>query len=263
MSRRRPRRWRPAPAPPSPACRSCSSSRPPRRPRRSRQRRSTTQSAVPPDEAATITRTLLLAQRTADATVAEAEQEASQIVEAAKAESRKAGEAERVRVEGEVQALLARRDFLESDVDQLEDFLAAQRERLTAVATALNDVSERVGDGLGPMRRPQLSASDNDHSGETAVPTEAATTGVDDDEPDVAALIEQVGSADSADDGATDNEGDGRHALFTADEPHYAATPWSTPARRSHPAPENGGHGPPGNVLRRTLRPSLRSRRRR
>ncbi len=39
--------------------------------------------------------------------------EATDIIEAAKAESRKAGEAERVRVEGEVQALLARRDFLE------------------------------------------------------------------------------------------------------------------------------------------------------
>ena len=49
-------------------------------------------------------RTLLLAQRTADTTVADAEREANQIIETAKAESRKAGEAERVRVEGEVQA---------------------------------------------------------------------------------------------------------------------------------------------------------------
>ena len=76
------------------------------------------------DEAETISRTLLLAQRTADTTIAEAEREANEIIESAKAESRKAGEAERVRVEGEVQALLARRDFLESDVDQLDQFLA-------------------------------------------------------------------------------------------------------------------------------------------
>ena len=88
-------------------------------------------SAVAADEAETISRTLLLAQRTADSTIADAEREATEIVESAKAESRKAGEAERVRVEGEVQALLARRDFLESDVEQLDQFLAAQRDRIT------------------------------------------------------------------------------------------------------------------------------------
>ena len=122
-------------------------------------------SAVAPDEAETISRTLLLAQRTADATIADAEREANEIIETAKSESRKSGEAERVRVEGEVQALLARRDFLESDVDQLDQFLAAQRDRISAVAADLNDVTTRVGKGLGPMRRPQLSASDSDHSG--------------------------------------------------------------------------------------------------
>jgi DivIVA domain-containing protein len=170
-----------------------------------------------PDEAATISRTLLLAQRTADATVADAEQEAAQIIEAAKAESRKSGEAERVRVEGEVQALLARRDFLESDVDQLEHFLAAQRERLAAVATTLTEVSSRVGNGLGTMRRPQLSASDADHSGETALPDGASGGSDDDEEADVAELIEQVGSeADEADAPIAE---DGRHALFASDEP--------------------------------------------
>ena len=137
-----------------------------------RRRLQTPPCAVPGrrDEAETISRTLLLAQRTADTTVAEAEREANQIIESAKAESRKAGEAERVRVEGEVQALLARRDFLESDVDQLDQFLAAQRDRISAVAADLNDVTTRVGNGLGPMRRPQLSASDSDHSGEVAAP---------------------------------------------------------------------------------------------
>jgi DivIVA domain-containing protein len=137
------------------------------------------QRAVAPDEAETISRTLLLAQRTADATVADAEREAN-----------------------EIKALLARRDFLESDVDQLDQFLAAQRDRITAVAAALNDVTTRVGNGLGPMRRPQLSASDSDHSGETigeGVAAAAVDEVTDDsdavDEPDVAELIEQVGSA--------------------------------------------------------------------
>ena len=156
--------------------------------------------AVAPDEAETITRTLLLAQRTADTTVADAEREASEIIETAKAESRKAGEAERVRVEGEVQALLARRDFLEADVDQLDQFLAAQRDRIGAVAAELNDVTTRVGSGLGPMRRPQLSASNTDHSGEIEAPSAGAEE-LDDpsDEPDVAELIEQVGTAGPVD----------------------------------------------------------------
>jgi DivIVA domain-containing protein len=164
---------------------------------------------VVPDEAETISRTLLLAQRTADATVADAEREANDIIETAKSESRKAGEAERVRVEGEVQALLARRDFLESDVDQLDQFLAAQRDRIVAVAADLNDVTTRVGKGLGPMRRPQLSASDSDHSGEIVAASvddgDAGTAGgtvVGDDavdEPDVAELIEQVGNAGPGD----------------------------------------------------------------
>jgi DivIVA domain-containing protein len=168
--------------------------------------------AVAPDEAETISRTLLLAQRTADVTVADAEREANEIIETAKSESRRAGEAERVRVEGEVQALLARRDFLESDVDQLDQFLAAQRDRIVAVAADLNDVTTRVGKGLGPMRRPQLSASDSDHSGEIAAASVAdaddavagpagGTLEGDDavDEPDVAELIEQVGSAGPGD----------------------------------------------------------------
>ena len=107
------------------------------------------------DEAETISRTLLLAQRTADSTVAEAEgaaqdrlaaaeAEGARIVEKAMAESRRAAETERVRVEGEVQALLARRDFLESDVDHLEAFLIEQRERIRESATVLSEMVDRV-----------------------------------------------------------------------------------------------------------------------
>ena len=178
--------------------------------------------AVAAEEAETISRTLLLAQRTADTTIAGAEQEANQIIESAKAESREAGEAERVRVEGEVQALLARRDFLESDVEQLDQFLAAQRDRITAVADDLNEITTRVGNGLGVMRRPQLSASDSDHSGEVAAPDDGVPeTGDAEDEADVAELIEQVGHEGAADEPAelpVDDDDDRRHSLFTADE---------------------------------------------
>ncbi len=133
------------------------------------------------DEAETISRTLLLAQRTADTTVAEAQAEADRllaaarddaagsldaaraeaeaVVEGAKADARRAGESERVQVEGEVQALLARRDFLESDVDHLEQYLVAQRERIVEAVASLNDLVQRVPGGLGDMRRPLLSAA--------------------------------------------------------------------------------------------------------
>jgi DivIVA domain-containing protein len=164
-------------------------------------------------QAETISRTLVLAQRTADATVADAEKQATDIIESAKAESRKAGEAERVRVEGEVQALLARRDFLEADVDQLDQFLAAQRDRISAVAAELNDVTARVGNGLAAMRRPQLSASDSDHTDDVPVSEEEA---------DVAELIEQVGNSDGGEEhaeAAATDDGERRHSLFSADEP--------------------------------------------
>jgi DivIVA domain-containing protein len=122
------------------------------------------------DESETISRTLLLAQRTADATVADAQaeaervvaaagEEANELLEEARLEARREGEAARVQVEGEVQALLARRDFLESDVDHLEQYLVAQRERITEAVSELSALVQRVPSGLGDMRRPLLSAA--------------------------------------------------------------------------------------------------------
>lgn len=128
-----------------------------------------------------ITRTLALAQRTADAAVAEARSEADAIIgqsrdeaerlldnartlaaetiEDSRADARRAVEGDRVRAENELQSLLARRDFLLSDVDHLEQHLQAQRERLRDAATALQEMVERVPAGLGEIRRPLLSAS--------------------------------------------------------------------------------------------------------
>ena len=125
---------------------------------------------------------MLLAQRTADTTVAEAQAEADRllgtarddaaksldqaraeaemVLEAARSDARRAGESARVQVEGEVQALLARRDFLESDVDHLEQHLVAQRERIVEAVASLNDLVQRVPGGLAAMRRPLLSAAD-------------------------------------------------------------------------------------------------------
>jgi len=135
----------------------------------------------PSGDTEVISRTLLLAQRTADSTVAEARAEAealtssareeasrvvddartmtTKMIEDAKVEARRSKDDEVARAENEVQALLARRDFLLSDVDQLEQFIQAQRERLREAAVELHDIVERVPGGLGDMRRPLLSAS--------------------------------------------------------------------------------------------------------
>jgi len=135
------------------------------------------------DEAETISRTLLLAQRTADQTLAEARQEserlvgeandeatrtiegsretAARLLEEARVEAREVGKEERIALAAEVNALMARRDFLESDVEHLEQFLVAQRARLREAAAAIVEVTERAPSGLGEVRRPLLSASDD------------------------------------------------------------------------------------------------------
>lgn len=173
------------------------------------------------DESETISRTLLLAQRTADTTVAEAQaeadrllgvarDEAAKLIEDGKAEARRAGESERVRVEGEVQALLARRDFLESDVDHLEQYLVAQRERIVEAVAGLNDIVHRVPDGLADMRRPLVSAAAETvpaaavpETPSTDVPADAGTSG--DDEHDEIAEITRV--AEAAGGAAADTSG--------------------------------------------------------
>jgi DivIVA domain-containing protein len=143
------------------------------------------------DDAETISRTLLLAQRTADTTVAEAKSEAeglarnarteadrlisdarsaaNTMIEEAKADARRAGEGERVRVESEVQQLLARLEFLRDDVAQLESFTAVSRDRLLETSATLRDVAERPVGGLGELRRPVLSAA-ADQPGATPLP---------------------------------------------------------------------------------------------
>ena len=143
---------------------------------------------IPAAEAETISRTLLLAQKTADSTVAEARSEAerivseataeaeatidstreisAQLIEEARAEARSASEAERSAAENEVEALVARREFLVGDVDQLERFLIDQRDRLRGAARQIEALCERVPDGLGAVRPPALSASDDHDPGD-------------------------------------------------------------------------------------------------
>ena len=182
--------------------------------------------SMPSGDTEVISRTLLLAQRTADATVAEAKTEADGVLTQAREEAgrvldnartmatktldearfdaRRAADDERVRAENEVQALLARRDFLLADVDHLEQYLQAQRERLRDAAVQLQELVDRVPGGLGEMRRPLLSASADPLPGLT-------------DETDVES-DDRVAFADDSDDGGddtvaidanADDEGDG------------------------------------------------------
>jgi DivIVA domain-containing protein len=138
---------------------------------------------VSAEESATISRTLLLAQRTADQAVAGARAESeqmlrqandeaaktldstremsAQLLEEARIEASRIGESARESVAGEVEALKARRDFLESDVHHLETFLVDQRSRVREAASSLIDLADRVPGGLGDVRAPLLSASDD------------------------------------------------------------------------------------------------------
>jgi len=165
------------------------------------------------DEANVISRTLLLAQRTADQTLAEATEKADKLVAEARAaadgqlsqsrsqaakmiedarnEARQAAEQSRIEAQNEVESLLAKRDFLSSDVDALEQHVGAQRERVREAAHSLLDLSERVTGGLGEMRRPLLSASDDRD------PTPAAAAALDADVAE--ASISVAGSADDSD----------------------------------------------------------------
>lgn len=194
------------------------------------------------EESDTISRTLLLAQRTADSTMAESRAEASriiakandeaaatldstremsaQLITEARVEARRGLEAERQSILSEVEALKARRDFLESDVHHLETFLVDQRSRIREAATSLLEVAERVPGGLGDARAPLLSASDDD-TGEIDVddvlivteiaPDSGTPRAVDvdvdaDDGDDMFALIEEVVADDAATAGADAGE---------------------------------------------------------
>lgn len=145
---------------------------------------------ISPDEAEIITRTLLLAQRTADTTIAEAEAEAERIrvdahgeaestidstremsaklLEDARTEARHVNEAELQAAANEVQSLVARREFLVGDVDQLEEFMTGQRERLRAAARQIEALCERVPAGLASVGAPALSASDDEPGDDTS-----------------------------------------------------------------------------------------------
>ena len=213
----------------------------------------TTSRSANDEDAENISRTLLLAQRTADNTVAQANADAESItvkaridattvidnarsmadklLDEARLEARRSAESERIKAENEVQALLARRDFLLSDVDHLEHHLGAQRERLRDAAVSLQDLIERVPGGLGDMRRPLLSASAESLLSASQRPPEgsdmSSATEDDDDDDDDDSFDSSFGSSST-------------YADTSADDPdsrpyEFAPLSDSTPAQMAAP----------------------------
>lgn len=110
------------------------------------------------DGAETISRTLLLAQRTADETTERARRDAEAMIAQAEQDAREAHAEAWEEAHSEVEALRARRDLLASDVDALERFLTAERVRLGDVAQRLLGFVAAPLEGLALEAVPALSA---------------------------------------------------------------------------------------------------------
>lgn len=179
-------------------------------------------SAPPPpppvDQTETISRTLRLAQKTADEAIAEARYDADRLRREAKAEAERmihdakadavaVGIESRNEIEREVSALGDRRKALVKDVDGLERFLIEQRGRLREAATELIDLTERIPSGLGEVRSavrdgltdeppagPVDSDDDRDHGAD------------EDDDPSTEEAAESSESPDDADAGVADED---------------------------------------------------------
>src|SRR5918996_622054 len=118
----------------------------------------------------TLRRTLVLAQRTADATIKEARQEATRLLEEARAEAsrtrasaedeaRRGAEQARVSVEAELDDLVGQRDALKADVDAMHRHLDDQRQRIRAGIDELRRIVEDDGQ-LTPSPAPPLADVD-------------------------------------------------------------------------------------------------------
>ena len=156
-----------------------------------------------------ITKTLVMAQRTADATLADAREEAdgirneaseraesilaeakaqgAQMIAAAEQEALRTGEITRSKVAAEVEALEARRSALSDDVDALSSHVTTQREQLASTVLVLNQALEHPG--LQDVAKPTLSAPPADPPGPALVPPS---------EPDAGPPTELIGAARAA-----------------------------------------------------------------
>jgi len=115
----------------------------------------------------TLRRTLVLAQRTADATIKEAKEEANRVLSEAReeaartraeaeAEARRGAESARLSAEAEVETLLSNREKLRSDIEVLTKRLGEQRNN---IRSGVNELQRLLDDpnALKPVSTPPLA----------------------------------------------------------------------------------------------------------
>jgi DivIVA domain-containing protein len=115
----------------------------------------------------TLRRTLVLAQRTADATIKEAKEEANRVLSEAReeaartraeaeAEARRGADSARVTAQAEVETLLANRDKLKVDIERLNNRLGEQR---IGIQTGITELQRLLDDSgkLKPTALPPLA----------------------------------------------------------------------------------------------------------
>jgi DivIVA domain-containing protein len=210
-----------------------------------------------PDPGEAMKRTLLLAQRTADAAIAEATEEArsmvanaeekaraalaeaqskgEQLVTDAEADARRAGSAEKARIDAEVTALKARRDELHAEATRIEALIVAQRERLVGVAATLTKaIQDPSGLVSSVLAAPSPDPDVDPGAGEAVAEARAEAAGTDAIDPDSPLAWSsqppsQVGRARQRDDDAVADElallAEPPSRLFNAEGPPTAEVP--------------------------------------
>jgi DivIVA domain-containing protein len=130
----------------------------------------------------TLRRTLVLAQRTADATIKEAKQEANRLIDEARAEAtrarvaaeedaRRGADHARASIEAELDGLVDQRDALRTDLDVLNRHIDDQRERIRAGIAELRRI---VDDDAQLTPGPVPAFADIDRPAAPPLPSRAA-----------------------------------------------------------------------------------------
>jgi len=104
---------------------------------------------IPDGDPTPVERALLLAHRAAEAVRVQANKDAKEIVAKAQAEAENSGAAQTARLREEIDVLTGKREFLAADIEQLEDFIAAQRRRIHSAGREMLAFAENVPLGLG------------------------------------------------------------------------------------------------------------------
>ena len=185
----------------------------------------------------TLRRTLVLAQRTADATIKEAKEEANRVLSEARAEAartrseaeahaRRGAEGARAAAEAEVESLMADRDKLKIDVDVLTKRLTEQRNNLRNGIGELQRILDDPGQ-LKPMVPHTLA--DVERPGRAAEGPEEGTNGH---------APAEVGAAAESGFGGQDASGFGGQDVAALQEP--PSSPLPMPPAPPGPAPDLG-----------------------